>query len=212
LFQKFSIMKKTIILSLLVLSGVYTGIRASEPVTLTKLYTVYNNLTEVNHVETHGTIDGTVLPFLTDPSNPIDQKAAVINALVVNNQNKNNAETFKMFMARQLRQNWETLDLTKLTATDLFSLGYLTLMDEDGETANALPILEMAKAKDPASSTIALIHAIAYAQSLAKGADKCSGWALYNQVLNDASLNKDMDREMVSIISRSMQRYGEGCD
>jgi hypothetical protein len=205
-------MKKTILLSLFILSGAYAGIRASEPVTLTKLYTVYNNLIEVNHVETHGTIDGTVLPFLTDPDNPIDQKTAVINALVVNNQNKNNAATFKMFVARKYRENWETLDLAKLTAAELFCLGYMTLMDEAGAIAHALPILEMAKAKDPASSTIAIIHAIAYTQSLAKGGDQCTGWALFNQVLNDASLNNDMDREMVSIASRSMQPYGEGCD
>lgn len=212
MFQKFSIMKKTIILSLFILSGVYAGIRASEPVTLTKLYTVYNNLIEVNHVVTHGTIDGTVLPFLADPDNPIDQKAAVINALVASNQNKNNAETFKMFTARKYGENWETLDLSKLTAAELFSLGYLTLMDEAGATAKALPILEMAKAKDPASSTIAIIHAIANTQALAHDGDQCSGWALYNQILNDASLNNDMDREMVSIISRSMQPYSEGCD
>lgn len=205
-------MKKTIILSLFILSGVYAGLLASEPVTLTKLFTVYNNLTEVNHVETHGAIDGTVIQFLTDPDNPIDQKAAVINALVVNNQNKNNAETFKMFIARQLRENWETLDLTKLAAAELFSIGYMTLMDDDGATANALPILEMAKAKDPTSSTIAIMHAVAHAQALAKDGDQCTGSALFNQVINDASLNNDMDREMVSLISRSMQPYGEGCD
>ncbi|MFU8842772.1 MAG: hypothetical protein ACNA7V_03075 [Bacteroidales bacterium] len=204
-------MKKTILLSLIILPAFLTGIIASEPVTNTKFYTVYGSLPEVSHIETHGTADGNVLPFLIGPENPIDQKAAVMNTLLVNNQNKNNAVTFRMFVARTYRENFETLDLNKLTADELFCLGYLTLLDEDGATANALPILQMAKVKNPSSSTIAIVHALATTQASAKAGNPCEGWNLFMQVVGNSSLNNDMHPEMVSIVSRSMQPYGEGC-
>jgi hypothetical protein len=205
-------MKKTILLSLIILPAFLTSIIASEPVTKTKFYTVYGSLSEVSHIETHGTVDGNVLPFLIDPENPIDQKAAVMNTLLVNNQNKNNAVTFSMLMARLNRENFETLDLNKLSAEELFCLGYLTLMDDDGSTARALPILGMAKDKNPASSTIAIVHAIASTHASAEEGNQCKGWKLFSQVVGDASLNHDMHPEMISIVTKNMQSYGKGCE
>jgi hypothetical protein len=210
--KKFTIMKKTFLFTIFISLGVLAGIKASEPVTKTQFFSVYGNLAEIDYVQNHGAIEREVILFLTDTENPIDQKAAVINTLLVNNQNRNNAETFTMMVARLHRENFQNLDLNKLTGEQLFCLGYLTLVDEDGVTANALPILEMARSKDPGSSTIALIYAMTSAQASAEAGDHCKGWDLFNQVLEDASLNGDMNREMVSILTSGMQPLSEGCE
>lgn len=87
-----------------------------------------------------GVLDGKSAYFLMDENNPIDQKAAIINALIESDKDSENATTFSMFLARKHGANFQDMDLNLLSADELFCMGYLTIMDEDGNPDLALPI------------------------------------------------------------------------
>lgn len=185
---------------------------ASNPLANTQFFSTYNYLEEVSWLETNGVLDGRIVPFLMDESTPIDQKAAVINVLTVNNKIKNNASTFKQFMGRKYGADFNNLDLTKLTAHELFCLGYLTLLDDEGNTETALPILEMAANKDPKSETIATVHALAAGQKAINEGDNCAAWQAYENVQNNDGLNGDLNDDITAVIRNSFGKYQSDCN
>lgn len=203
-------MKKINLIALAILGFFSLGF-ASNPVTMTDFHTVFNYLNEVNHVAEHGLIDGRVVSFLVDENTPIDQKAAVINALVINNKTKSNALTFRQYVARKYQENWENLDLNKLNGEELFCLGYITIVDEGGNSADGMNMLELATQKSPESYTIQLFNALAQAQKLIVAGDACGAWKATNAVKNNSSLSNDLDAAVSGILFDKMESYGSGC-
>lgn len=202
---------KKINLIVLAIIGFFTLGSAANPVTMTDFHGIFNYLNEVNHVSENGLIDGRVVSFLVNENNPIDQKAAVINALVANNKTKSNALTFRQFVARKYKENWENLDLNKLNGEELFCLGYITIIDEDGNSPEGFSMLEMAAEKVPASMTINLINALAKAQNMIKDGDNCGAWETFNAAKNNTSFNNDLDNGIAGILTSVMESYGSGC-
>jgi hypothetical protein len=208
---KFMTMRKST-LTLLLLWGFLNSAMASQPVTLTDFHRTFNYLDEVQLVLDHGAIDGRVIGYLTDQNNPIDEKAGIINALVVNNKTHSNALTFKQFVARKYKEDWQSLSLDKLTADELFCLGYLSILDNDGKTDEGLPMLELAVQKNPYSYTIQLFHALAVAsQSIASG-NPCKGWETCQAVKTNTTLNNDLDASVATLIYDVMESYNSGCE
>ncbi|MEZ5082554.1 MAG: hypothetical protein R2750_03775 [Bacteroidales bacterium] len=204
-------MKKFIstIIAVLLLS---TAILASSPITLVSFYLEYANINEVGIMEESGALDGRVMPFLLDENNPIIQKAAVINALVNTDKPRYNASTFKQFIARNYKDNFETMDINKLNGHELFCLGYLTLIDDMGNPDNALPILTLALEKNKNSQTVHMIHSIASAQQFINKGNKCEGWDIFENNRSNTSLNNDMGNNIVSYFQVVMETYKEGCE
>jgi hypothetical protein len=205
-------MKKAMLITVISLVLSISLTMASKPIANIQFYDTYNYLEQVAYVENNGVLDGRVMPFLMDENTPIDQKAAVINAFTANNKIKNNALTMKQFLARKYGENFQTLNLEKLTADELFCYGYLTLMDEGGKPDNALPVLEMAVAKNPSSQTIATIHALVAAQKALDNGDQCGAWKTFDKVQNNMTLTQDMDDGMSTAISGSMNDYQAACN
>lgn len=204
-------MKKTALIFLMTLGWIAVSI-AAKPVTLTDFHKTYNYLEEVQHVLNNGLIDGRVVAFLTDENNPVDQKAAIINTLVVNNKTKSNALTFKQYVSRKYKENWENLDLSKLNGDELFCLGYMTILDDNGNSTNGLPMLEKALEKKPESYTINLFYALAKAERLIVKGQECDAWKASNDVKTNNSLNNDMDSGIAEVIFRVMESYNKGCE
>jgi len=204
-------MKKSTLIVLVIL-GFFVSGTASKPVTLTDFHNVYNYLDEVQHVIEHGLLDGKVVAFLVDENNPIDQKAAIINALVVNNKTQSNALTFRQYVARKYKSNWETFDLNNLTGDELFCLGYLTILDEQGNSTNGLPILELAVQKNPGSYTISLFYALAMAENSIRQGNACEGWRTCNNVKTNTTLNNDLNAGISDLIFNVMESYNDGCE
>lgn len=202
---------KKINLILFAIIGMIATAGAANPVTMTDFHRVYNYLTEVNSVLDHGVIDGRIMPFMMDENTPIDQKAAVINALVVKNTSKSNALTFKQFISRNYGENWESPDLTKFSADDLFCLGYMMILDADGNSEEGTAILEMASRKAPNSLTINTIYALALAQNAINSGNACEGWKAISNVKSNTNLNSDLNTEISNVILREMEQYNEGC-
>ena len=204
-------MKRTTLIALLTV-GLIASVVASKPVTLTNFHDSFSYLDEVRHVLDHGLIDGRIVNFLVDQNNPIDEKAAIINALVDNNKFNSNALTFKQYVARKYKENWESLDLSKLSAEELFCLGYITILDENGATENGLPILEMAEQKNPYSYTISLFSALANAERSIEAGNNCEGWKACQAVKSNSSLNNDLDTRVSSLIFDTIESYNNGCE
>lgn len=185
---------------------------ASGPVTLTSYYQSFNYLPEVQFVIEHGVIDGRIISFLVDENKPIDEKAAIINTLVDHNKTSNNALTYKQFIARKYRQDWQAMEYDKLSADDLFCLGYITLLDDKGNPDNALSLLEMAAQKSPNSYTINLFYALAQAQKSISVGDDCTAWKTCNNVKMNTTLNNDLNPGVASLIYGVMESYNQGCE
>jgi len=204
-------MKKTTLIVLVIL-GFFVSGSASNPVTLTDFHNIYNYLDEVQHVIEHGLIDGRVVAFLVDENNPIDQKAAIMNALVLNNKTQSNALTLRQYLARKHNDNWQALDLKNLSGDELFCLGYLTILDEEGNSSNGLPILELATQKNPGSYTINLFYALAMAENSIRLGNACEGWKTCNLVKTNTNLNNDLNAGISNLIFDVMESYNEGCE
>ena len=202
--------KKTMII--LFLLGFMATSFASNPVTLIEFHNTFNYLEEVQYVTEHGQIDGRIVTFLVDQNNPIDEKAGIINALTANNKYSSNALTFKQFVARKYKENWENLNLDKLTADELFCLGYLTILDEKGNSTNGIPMLELAEQKNPTSYTISLFRAMASAERSINSGNDCEGWKTCNAVKSNSSLNNDLDTGVANLIFDSMETFNNGCE
>lgn len=203
-------MKKISLIAIAIV-GFFTIGTAAVPVTMTNFHSVYNYLMEVSHVVENGVIDGRTVSFLVDENNPIDQKAAIINGLVTNNKTKSNALTFKQFVARKYGENWENLDLNKLSGDELFCLGYITIIDGEGNSEDGLTVLNMAVQKSPNSYTINLIHALAVAQSSINNGNDCEGWKTCNSVKTNTTLNNDLNSGISSLIFDVMESYNNNC-
>jgi len=205
-------MKKALLITVSMFFITMTVTLASNPISTMRFYDTYNYLEQVSYVENNGVLDGRIVPFLMDENTPVDQKAAVINAFTVNNKVKNNAMTFKQFMARKYGDNFQTMDINQLSAAELFCYGYLTLMDEGGDPTNALAILKSAHAKDPASKTIATIYALAAAQKALNDGNKCTAWKSFEDIQSTAGLNNDMDAGIITTIDTNMKEYQSACN
>lgn len=185
---------------------------AANPVTLTKFYQHYSQLQPVQEIESHGVLTGRVASFLMDDNNPIDEKAAVVNAFTANNEKNIAALTYKQFVARKYKGDFNNLDLNQLNGEELFILGYLTLMDDKGDPENALPILEMADQKLTNSLTVNTILALARAQQSISHRNECEAWQTINRVISGQGMNNDLDQQVVETIASETENLKSACD
>jgi hypothetical protein len=204
-------MKKVIFVAVLIVGCLSLGYAQSN-VTLTSFYNAYSQLENVQTVLQMGVLDGNSAYFLMDENNPIDQKAAVINALIESDKEQENATTFSMFVARKYGVNFQDLDLNLLTGDELFCMGYLTIIDEQGNPNLALPILEKAIEKDSKSYTIQLITALAKAQSSLNQKDNCTAWKTFSTVASSASLTNDLNSAIKNDLNNAMNPFKQGCE
>lgn len=185
---------------------------ADSPVTSTDFYKAYLQIEQVQQAEQHGILDGHLAGYLLDETVSIDKKAAVINALAGKEKVKNNAVTFKMFLARKYGSTHKELNLDLLNGDELFCLGYLTVADDYSNAGEALPILERAKAKNAKSYTVNIIFALTQAQIYVDNSEKCSAWTVCDNVKSNVALNQDLDQEAVNIIFNSIDEYKVDCE
>ncbi len=186
--------------------------QAANDVALTRFYQYYNQLDPIQDIEANGMLNGTVAMFLMNNTIPIDQKAAVCNAFIAHNEMGNTASGYKQFIARKYRVDFKKLDLSQLKGEELFILGYLTMIDNKGNTSEALPILEQAKQKLPNSTTINAVLALATAQKLANSGQKCDAWKTIDQLSTATGLNNDMNKQVIDTIRAENNNLESACD
>ena len=206
-------MKKKLLLALIfkALFIFPTISHADSPITATGLYKAYLDVKMVERDHLEGVMGLEIAEFLTSPENPIDVKAAVINALSWRFEGKNNAELYAYYLALLYHVSITKLDTEFLSADEVFCMGYLTAMDDYFHPEKALPLLWEAHKMMENSFTVSIILALARGQAVMEY-DWCEVWRLTEQVLKNKELKQDLRPEATKRIVDYMILYKEYCE
>lgn len=138
--------------------------------------------------------------FLHNESVPIDQKAALINALGWDLNGKKNAGLYcSIIFGKQINEE----DISSVSAQDNFVIGYLKALDDYFYPYKAIPYLKESQKEMDDSYTVFIILALVRAQN----ADFCSSWKYVNKVFRNKDLEKDLRKDAVKIIYDYMALY-----
>jgi len=191
-------MKKiiTIITVLLILMNTAQIVHADTPLTSTYFSKAYYDIEIVEKASRHKYITADMAQYLADESNPIDVKAALINALSWDIDGKNNTERYCQFI---YGKSLKDIDVAELSGHQQFCIGYLLAMDDiDFNSKESLEIMRMAKNSMPDSLTVAVITFIIETMCGEVSGD----WQeSYKTILADPALNGDMPDEAIQHIS-----------
>lgn len=185
---------------------------AASPLIKASFYEAYQSNEIVQHIEKHGMLDGKVAAFLMDENNFLGEKAAVINALPWDEKNKESVDTYKMYLGRKYGVGYKDLKLTDLSGDELLCLGYMMLLDENIEIAEAQGVLESAIEKNTQSYVTNLIYALTSAQIHLNDRQNCDAWTICNSIRTNAAFTKDINDQAISLIYQEVDVYKSSCN
>lgn len=192
---------KKLIMIITVLVGLFYAnekVYADSPVTSTPFSKVYYNNDIVEEASRRNTITADMAAYLADANNSIDVKAALINALSWDVNGKNNAELYCQFIyGKTLKE----IDVSALSGDQQFCIGYLLAMDDIYfETTQSMEYLRMARSNMKDSLTVAIVTFLVETMN-----EVSYDWpGQLNQILADASLNKDLSEDAITVITDYM--------
>ncbi len=202
---------KKILFAFCLVTGVSVGsIKADSPLTSTYFASSYYEYAIVSKAEVSRTVDDEVAAYLLDKNNPIDVKAAVINAIGWSYDGNGNAKKFREYLAAAHNTTTAQLNLSDLRSDELMCLGYLTGMDDYFQVDDAINMMQMAADKKKSSFTIHMLLAMLQAQK-AMDTDFCKVWTLTSAVLNDTSLKRDIKTAAIQAVVDYMILYKSSC-
>ena len=201
------------LLAVVLIPGWFLSLQADSPITSTDFHKAYMDIPMVvKAAQSDGILTKEMAAFLSSNNNPIDQKAAIINALSWDIEGKNNSSLYFEFLAQKYYgAKIDSFTLEPFTGDEVFCLGYLRAMDDYFNVLDALDIFDMAWAANDTSYTVSMIYAIVEAQD-AMDYDWCEVWLLVEDVLLDDMLVMDMRKEAVTIILDYIQPYEKHCE
>ena len=165
----------------------------------------------VEYAREHPTLDKKIAKFLMKESAPLHHKAAVINAMGWNSNGKNNAELLLDHLVKKRKIGDNEKDFEKLTAQDLFCMGYCMAMDNYFDVEDAASVLAIASSRLNNNFTVRFIHALVMAQ-IAFDVDWCDVWKLVSEVEQNKSLERDMKPTAINIVMEYISLYRDSCD
>ncbi len=171
---------------------------ADSPVTSTPFSKAYYNVDIVEEASRRNTITADMAKYLADANNPIDVKAAIINALSWDVNGKNNAERYcQLIYGKTLKD----LDVAALSGDQQFCIGYLLAMDDIYfETTAAMEYLRMARSNMSDSLTVAILTFLVETMN-----EVSYDWQeQLNEILADTSLNGDLKEDAIKVITDYM--------
>ncbi len=179
---------------------------ADSPLTSTPFAQAYMDLEIVRKARSQGVMSLEIAQYLSSPSNPVDAKAAVVNALGWDINGKSNAVLYSYYLALSKHRTVEKLPLDWLSGDELLCLGYLTALDDYFHPEKALPIVEKAAGRKSDSLTVRIVLALVRGQC--RMSDDWPGiWKGVAQVLDNDRLKADMRPQAVKIIVDYMKLY-----
>lgn len=177
---------------------------ADSPVTSTDFYRAYINVDVVESAREKGVLDEEIANYLHSSENPIDVKAAVINALGWSIDGKSNAKDYvSLFYSDDI----ENLDLDSINGDELFCISYMMALDDYFNVDKALPLMEKAYEKENTSFTVAMIRNTLNGQVDLFNGNWRMVWTNTKNVLDDKTLVKDMKQEAIDIIVDYLKLY-----
>lgn len=204
-------MKLPLITLLLFSTLFFLDLRADSPLTSTQFHTVYTDVEIVQKaVNTNGIINAEMMDFILKPSNAVDQKLALINALSWNYNGKNNYDIFIEYAIQKKYKSASKL-MKKASGELMICLAYLKAMDNYFSVSEAIELSKKAQLKSPGSYSVNLIAGLIQAQQEMES-NWCNVYALTNDVRLNNSLSMDMREEASVVIFEYMDLYAEYCE
>lgn len=193
--------KLLIIVSVFICLFVFSvPVLADSPITSTHFSDAYMDIDIVKEASTQSVVNSKIAAYLSNAKNPIDVKAAVINALSWDIDGKVNAEEYSKLI---YKKSVSKLNLNTLSGDQLFCIGYLKALDNYNEPEFALKCLKLAEKKLNTSYTVSAVRAIVEAQH-----DYDSIWKYMQKVQENSKLKRDMRQDAVNIILNYMACEG----
>lgn len=141
----------------------FAGVAAADsPVTSTPFHEAYLDRPAVRAAQASGELTAELAQHLASRKVPLDEKAAIANALGWSFEGKVNAVHYAGLV---LRKDAAKVKAKDLGADDAFVFGYLLLLDDYFRPKRALPFLERAQKLRPDSYTAELVLRLARAQA-----------------------------------------------
>lgn len=172
-------------------------VSADSPLTSTPFSKAYYDNPLVTQARDQGIMNSDFAAYLADENNPVDVKAAIINALSWDTEGKTNAD---IYCQQIYGKSLQDMDIATLTADQQFCIGYLLALDNYFDTAKAMEILKTARDNQSNSMTVAVVTYLVEAMN-----DQFIDWpGKLEAILTDESLNKDISEEALQIIKDYM--------
>ncbi len=196
----------TILLSLSVILKVY----ADSPLTSISFYTIYKESNIIVKAKDDAYLNQNSCKFLSSPSVSNGEKAALINALGWRFGGQHNAPVYADYLKLKYKCK-KNLTVSKLSASELMCLAYLTAMDDYLHPDKAMPYIEKAVALDGKSLCIQLIHTLIVTQ-IQSEKDWCAAWRAYEALLMTKDiLTADVKPEVLDEAEKYMILFKSSC-
>lgn len=183
---------------------------ADSPLTSITFYSLYKENNIIVKTKYDAILNDNSCKFLSSPSVSNGEKAALVNALGWHFEGQQNAKIYSNFLKLKYKCK-KSLTLSKLSATELMCMAYLTAMDDYFHPEKALPYIEKAVAMDGKSMSIRLVHTLILAQ-IHSESDWCAVWKSYEAFLamKDALL-ADIKPEVLTEVEEYLVLYKSSC-
>ncbi|MCJ8010779.1 copper amine oxidase N-terminal domain-containing protein [Paenibacillus sp. KQZ6P-2] len=173
-------------------------VKADSPLTSTTFYQAYMDIDFVAEAHQSG-LNQEIAKFLSSKESPLDQRAAVINAIYSNWNEWNDRNVTDEYSKAIYGKPAALLELKNLRGDELFVLGYLKALDHYMYPDPYW--LGLAREALPDSMTVELIY------SLVKSQESPEAVWCYMERLFDDDLNKDIRQEALDIIADYIYLY-----
>ncbi|MCB0315195.1 MAG: hypothetical protein KDH84_18375, partial [Calditrichaeota bacterium] len=120
-------MIRSILLVLLCTGAVALG---DSPITSTDFFRAYQDVEIVQQARSQRLLDAGMASFLSDSTQRIDVKAALINALSWEAMGQNNTVFYTRFLKERYQVSVDDQLLERLSPHELMCLGYITVMED----------------------------------------------------------------------------------
>ena len=202
---------KILLLTLFALVLSANTVFADSPLTSTEFYKAYaQNAIIKKTIQARGQLTPELLAYLTNSSNPIALKMAVINGLGWSFKGKNNAPLFLHYLIQKKEFGNETDFRKRANGQQLICYAYLKALDNYFDVNAALQIANLPQLKTEKSLTIQLIRGLINAQqNLSKF--PCAIYTEIHKIQLNKSLKQDLNTTALKIIFEYVGLYKVGC-
>ena len=163
-----------------------------------------------------GKISTELIEYISDDTNPLDIKLAIINAIGWDHNGMMISKMF--FMAVMQKKKYQTefggeFSAFKWNATrdELICFAYMKSLDNYFDVVDAYEMAGEAVRKYPDSFAVNMIYNLIKAQGLTTFGESCYASKLFLSLKNNSKLKMDMRKESLSYVFDYMEDIGKNC-
>ncbi|MBT9546206.1 MAG: hypothetical protein IV090_12515 [Candidatus Sericytochromatia bacterium] len=203
---------KKIFLASLAFLGLCLPVLADSPVTSTTFSEAYQDLPLIVEAQTGHQLTPAMAAFLSDNTQPLDQRLALVNALGWKFEGQNNAALWLKHLQIQKQQAGARPEQLALSAEEQLFLGYLMVLDNYFEPRPGVQWVRRGARQLWQSQSAQLVLAIVEAQDYINRSKLwCQIWLQTERALTDTRLKADLRPQARKLIVEYLELYQPYC-